>query len=99
MLQSQKIVPLKSQIDKLMALGKEAVSLSDSCKFAEPMLTITWDNEGKVFCEFYSYCLNLFDGGRHHYFELKDIGKIICKAQEELKEMRKNNKEELCQNN
>lgn len=52
-----------------MLLGKEAVKFNNHCKCFEPSLTLTWENNGTISGEFYSYCLNLEDGGRHHIFE------------------------------
>ncbi|HDY88403.1 MAG TPA: hypothetical protein ENH82_09885 [bacterium] len=55
-------------IHELLRLGHEAVSLSDGHKMNEPSFSMTWQRDGSIDGEFYSYCLDLRDGGRHHTF-------------------------------
>lgn len=90
---------LEDKINRLMELGKEAVALSDCNKLNEPSLTISFLNDGSVGVDFYSYCLDLQDGGRHHVFHatrstalLDGLDDLIVKAEAEIK-MTKEEKE------
>lgn len=82
---------LEEKINKLMALGREAVELSDVSKANEPSLTISFLNDGSVGVDFYSYVLDLQDGGRHHVFHatrstalLDGLDDLIVKAEAEI---------------
>jgi len=85
---------LQKAINNLLAEGHKAIALQDTHKMTEPSITITWHNDGSVSGEFYSYCLNLTDGGRHHHFSatgeddlIKVLNKLTIEAEEELKEI------------
>jgi len=82
---------LEEKINKLMELGRQAVELSDVCKANEPSLTISFLNDGSVGVDFYSYCLDLQDGGRHHVFHatrstalVDGLDDLIIKAEAEI---------------
>lgn len=86
---------LEEKINRLMELGRQAVELSDVCKANEPSLTINFLNDGSVGVDFYSYCLDLQNGGRHHVFHAThvmglEIGlhDLIQKAESEVKLLR-----------
>lgn len=64
-------------IDKLMELGKRAVKLTICHKSLEPNIGVFFDNDGLIRVEFYSYCLDLDDGGRHHLIESNDIDNVV----------------------
>lgn len=81
-------------IDRLMELGKRAVELSTHHKSFEPNLGVFFDSDGLIRIEFYSYCLSLNDGGRHHAIESKNINEVVNElkewvilAREEVKEL------------
>jgi len=83
---------LEEKINKLMELGRQAVELSDVCKANEPSLTISFLNDGSVGVDFYSYVLDLQDGGRHHVFHatrstalIDGLDDLIIKAEAEIK--------------
>lgn len=86
---------LNEKIQELLELGKEAIQVSDSHKMLEPQVTITWHNDGSISGELYSYCLDLYDGGRHHKFQVVNekgllviLDTFIKKAREEINERR-----------
>ena len=83
---------LESKINRLMELGKRAVELSDCHKSTEPGITLVFRNDGSYYLEFYSYCLDLQDGGRHHVFDadsfdglLAGLDRFIAAAENEIK--------------
>ncbi len=63
---------MQEKIEELLQLGREAVSLSDKCKKGEPSLSITWQKNGLISGDFYSFCLELGDGNKHHKFSAHD---------------------------
>lgn len=57
------------KIKKLMAIGIEAAKLSDVSQLDEPYVKITWQKNGTMEVEFYSYSLEL-EGGRGNHFSI-----------------------------
>lgn len=92
---------LMDQIAILMQLGRRAVDLSDCCKGSEPSFAIRFHNDGMVSVDFYSYCLNLEKGGRHHIAEARTqtemeqkLAHWIILAEKEVKEAARADRDE-----
>lgn len=92
---------ISSLVQELLELGRDAVKLSSGHKMFEPSMTITWHNDGAIDGEFYSYCLDLSDGGRHHSFGVADepsliniLQVFIKEAKEEIKKLKEENDED-----
>jgi hypothetical protein len=64
-------------VNELMRLGKRAVELSIHYKSFEPNIGIFFASDGLIRVEFYSYCLTLDDGSRHHEIESNNILDVI----------------------
>lgn len=69
-------------INELMTLGKRAVKLSIHHKSFEPNIGIFFDSDGLIRVEFYSYCLTLDDGSRHHEIESNNILDVVNELKE-----------------
>ena len=61
----------------LMDEGRKAVRLNEGGKAAEPRLTLAFESDGSVYASFYSYCLDLEDGGRHHVIQAETLEQLV----------------------
>jgi hypothetical protein len=56
-------------------------NIDDCCKPGEPSVIISvshdWNGNLGYGGEIYSYCLNITDAGRHHYFEAPELMELI----------------------
>jgi hypothetical protein len=68
-------------VNELMRLGKRAVELSIHYKSFEPNIGIFFASDGLIRVEFYSYCLTLDDGSRHHEIESNNILDVVNELQ------------------
>lgn len=89
---------LSNVVQELLRLGRVAKNVSDVHKAFEPSLTITWHEDGTIDGEFYSYCLDLSDGGRHHTFGVADelslisvLKVFITEAKEDIQKLKEAN--------
>ena len=69
-------------VNELMRLGKRAVELSIHYKSFEPNIGIFFASDGLIRVEFYSYCLTLDDGSRHHEIESNNILDVVNELKE-----------------
>lgn len=77
---------LKKWEDRCKTLFEKAFEESEGhCKSGEPCITIGISNDGKYWCEIYSYLVDYTpEGGRHHLFNADTIEELIVKVEEAI---------------
>lgn len=84
---------LKMWEDRCQAIFDKLQSEDDKfyCKSSEPSISIGISNTGNYYCEIYSYVVDYTpDGGRHHYFEAKNIEDLIILVEKAISEQERN---------
>ena len=78
---------IKSFENRMRKIFEKAVEDSEGyCKPSEPSITICLSNEGKWYCEIYSYLVNYSEeGGRHHSFYADTFEELVKRVNKAIK--------------
>ena len=71
---------------KLIELTERWLKMTECGKISEPSIYIGVTNNWTWFAEIYSYQMDFYDGGRHHYFEADTYEELIDELWKAIKE-------------